>query len=75
MDKHCDGSCILFSFFSASEISVAPDETEHPRERNHSADSFSDLYYSATNPEEPLLSNSIQVTSYNSFKNSVSSLV
>ena len=60
----------LFSFFSASETSVAPDpdETEHRRERHHSVNSFIE----DTNPEEPLLSSNNQVTSYNSFKNSVS---
>ena len=60
----------LFSFFSASEISVSPDpeETEHRRGRHHSVNSFIE----DTNPEEPLLSSNNQVTSYNSFKNSVS---
>lgn len=51
----------------ASEISVA-DETKHRRERCHSVNSFTE----DPNPEEPLLSSSTQVTSYNSFKKSVS---
>lgn len=59
----------------APEISADRNETKKQREIYYSANSFTGRHHSAPNLEEPLLSTNTQATSYNSFNNSVSSVV